>query len=170
MKITRTLGVLSTSSVFALAAHAPAATVPLRQIPATSTTVAGFAPPGWRIEKSVRRDLDRDGDVDAAIVLIQDPRAGAAYGANDGSRGLVLALRQHGATLRRAGIAPRLLGCAQCGGAFWGVLAMPVTVAFRGGNVVVRQEYGARELTETTHRIRSLPARRRFRLVGSTPS
>jgi hypothetical protein len=159
------LAVAATATFLAPAPQAPAATVPVGQIPATSATARGFAPPGWRVEKSVRGDLDRDGDGDVAIVLIQDPTAGAAYGVNDGSRGLVLALRQATGTLRRAGVAPRLLGCRQCGGAFWG-LNMPVSVAIRGGDVVVRQEFGSRELTSTVHRIRWLPGQRRLRLIG----
>ncbi len=157
---------LSGAALLATAAPLSAATVPVGSIPTSATTAAGFAPPGWIAEKKVRGDLNSDGDRDLAIVLIQDPKAGAAYGINDGSRALVLALRQADGSLRRSGVAPLVLGCRECGGAFWGPSGMPVNVSLSGGNVVVRQEFGSRELTATVHRIRWNTTRKKFRLVG----
>lgn len=146
--------------------QAGAVTVPVGSIPASATTAAAFAPPGWIVEKRARGDLDRDGDRDQAIVLVQDPNAGAAYGAFDGSRALVIVRREANGTLRRAGVAPALLGCRQCGGAFWGAAGMPVRIAVSGGNLVVTQQFGASVLTETTHRIRWNASSRKFRLIG----
>ncbi len=164
---TRTLA-LALTSVAATAgvSSASAAVIPVGSIPATSANAAGFAPPGWLAEKKVRGDLDRDGDRDLAIVLVQDPKVGSAYGVNDGSRALVFARRDPSGTLRRSGVAPLLLGCRECGGAFWGASGMPVNLSFSGGNVVVNQQFGSRELTSTVHRIRWNTTRRKFRLVG----
>jgi hypothetical protein len=148
------------------ATQAGAVTVPVGSIPASATTAAGFAPPGWIVEQRARGDLDRDGDRDQALVLVQHPAAGAAYGENDGSRALVLVRRLSDGTLRRAGVSPALLGCRQCGGAFWGAAGMPVQVRLAGGNLVVTQQFGASVLTETVHRIRWNAATRKFRLIG----
>jgi hypothetical protein len=157
------------SAVLAAAALTPdahGAVVPAQQIPATATTPAGFAPPGWRVEKRATGDLDGDGDRDQAIVLIQSESGGAAYGVVDGSRALLLARNEAGGLLRRVGLAPRLLGCAECGGAFWGAARMPVGVAIANRTVVVRQQFGGRSLSATTHRLRWHAPTGKFRLVG----
>ncbi len=150
----------------ALAHDAHGAVVPAQQIPATATTPAGFAPPGWRVEKRATGDLDGDGDRDQAIVLIQSESGGAAYGVVDGSRALLLVRREAGGLLRRVGLAPRLLGCAECGGAFWGAARMPVGVVIAKRTVVVRQQFGGRSLSTTTHRLRWHASTGKFRLVG----
>lgn len=155
-----------TLAVVALVPNARGAVVPSAQIPATATTPAGFAPPGWRVERRATGDLDGDGDRDQAIALIQSETAGAAYGVADGSRALLLVRREANGLLRRAGLATRLLGCAECGGAFWGAARMPVGVAIANRTVVVRQQFGGRNLTTTTHRIRWNGLTRTFRLVG----
>lgn len=157
------------SAALAMAVLAPdvhGAVIPAQQIPATATTPAGFAPPGWRVEKRATGDLDGDGDRDQAIVLIQSESGGVAYGVVDGSRALLLVRREAGGLLRRAGLAPRLLGCAECGGAFWGSARMPVGVAIASGTVIVRQQFGGRSLSTTTHRLRWHGPTRKFRLVG----
>lgn len=146
--------------------HGLGAVVPSAQIPATSATAAGFAPAGWQVEKRVRGNLDGDGRTDLAIVLVQSASGGGAYGAPDGSRALVLARGRVSGGFRRSGIAPRLLGCGQCGGAFWGAARMPVKVTISKRAVLVRQTFGSRELTDTTHRIRWDAAPARFRLIG----
>ena len=166
MSLSPALAILASTPALVLTAAASAATVPVSEIPTTSDTVQGFAPQGWKVEKTVRADLDRDGDRDAAVVLVQDPNAGPAYGVYDGSRALVLALRQSNGQLKRSGVAPRLLGCKECGGAFTGPGGLAPSVRFQGGNVVVEQEFGAREVTVTLHRLRWLSGPRRFRLVG----
>jgi hypothetical protein len=148
----------------ALASGARGAVVPASQIPAAAATPAGFAPQGWRVEKRAAGDLDGDGDRDQAIVLIQSDAG--AYGIADGSRALLLVRQEAGGLLRRAGLAPRLLGCGDCGGAFWGAARMPVGVVIASKTVVVRQQFGARSLTTTTHRIRWHAPTRKFRLVG----
>ncbi len=150
----------------ALAPDAHGAVVPAQQIPATATTPAGFAPPGWRVEKRATGDLDSDGDRDQAIVLIQSESGGAAYGVVDGSRALLLVRREAGGLLRRVGLAPRLLGCAECGGAFWGAARMPVGVVIANRTVVVRQQFGGRSLSTTAHRLRWHAPTGKFRLVG----
>ena len=165
-------GLAAASVVFAAGAalvvvgQAQAAVVPAAQIPAVSATAAGFAPPGWRVEKRVVGHLDGDGRKDLAVVLIQSSSSGGAYGAPDGSRALVLARAQATGGFRRAGLAPLLLGCRECGGAFWGASGMPVTVTIAGRAVVVQQEFGSRQLTRTTHRIRWSAPLATFRLVG----
>jgi hypothetical protein len=149
-----------------LTSDAHGAVVPSQQIPATATTPAGFAPPGWRVERRATGDLDGDGDRDQAIALIQSESGGAAYGVVDGSRALLLVRRDASGLLRRVGLAPRLLGCAECGGAFWGAARMPVGVVIANRTVVVRQQFGARSLSTTTHRLRWHGRTGKFRLVG----
>lgn len=157
---------LALGAALVVAGQAHAAVVPAAQIPAVSPTAAGFAPPGWRVEKRAVGHLDDDGRNDLAIVLIQSSSSGGAYGAPDGSRALVLARALAAGGFTRAGLAPKLLGCRECGGAFWGAAGMPVTVTISGRAVVVRQQFGSREVTRTTHRIRWNAPRAKFRLVG----
>jgi hypothetical protein len=163
---THALTILVAAGTTCLAAEAAVAdVVPVGQIPATSLTAEGFAPPGWRVEKRVGADLDGIAPKDVAIVLIQSG-SGGSYGAADGSRALILARGQTSGGFRRAGLAPRLLGCAQCGGAFWGALSMPVTVRATGRVLVVKQTFGSRQITETTHRIGWRTTTAKFRLIG----
>ena len=157
---------LAVGAALAATGEAQGAVVPVAEIPAVSATAAGFAPPGWRVEKRAVGHLDGDGRKDLAVVLIQSGSGGGAYSAPDGSRALVLARGTVGGGFRRAGVAPRLLGCGQCGGAFWGAATMPVKVAIAKRAVVVRQTFGSRELIDTTHRIRWATTPAKFRLVG----
>ena len=66
----------------------------------------------------------------------------------------------------RAGVAPKLLLCTRCGGAFFGVNETPVEVEISKGVIVVHQEYGSRNLTNQTWRLRYDAATKRFGLIG----
>jgi hypothetical protein len=44
-------------------------------LPDAADDVEGFVPPGWRVERTARGDLDRDGAADLALVIrMQEPR------------------------------------------------------------------------------------------------
>ena len=56
--------------------------------------------------------------------------------------------------------------CTRCGGAFYGVVEAPANVSIEKGVVVVEQDHGSRDLTDTTYRFRYDPATQRFVLIG----
>jgi hypothetical protein len=47
----------------------PALRKPAPSFPANAATPAGFAPRGWKVEKAVKGDLNRDGRPDLALIL-----------------------------------------------------------------------------------------------------
>lgn len=126
-------------------------------VPRQAANASGFAPAGWRVEKAMRADLSGDGVADLAIVLIE-------RGTGDRLRQLVVA-KGSSTGFTRSGVSARLLGCTRCGGAFWGVLAMPVHLSVESGSLLVEQLGGSRELLETVHRLR-IEANGRVRLIG----
>jgi hypothetical protein len=157
---------ISGVALLAVAGQAGAAVVPAGQIPATSTTAAGFALPGWDFEKQARGDLNGDGRADLAVVLVRSSVFEGTTDISDKSRALVVALGQPGGDFRRTAVAPKLWGCGFCGGSFWGGQLMPVGVAITNGNVVVEQTFGAIAVATTTHRIQWNAQARKFRLIG----
>ena len=126
-------------------------------IPRSAAGAAGFAPPGWRVEKAVRADLSGDGLADLGIVLIE-------RGTKDRLRALVVARGLRNG-FERVGVSTTLLGCTGCGGAFWGVLPMPIHLSVEHGSLLVEQLGGSRETLETVHRLR-IESSGRVRLIG----
>jgi hypothetical protein len=78
----------------------------------------------------------------------------------------VIALATKDGQLTRAGVAANLLQCTRCGGAFYGVVETPVEVTIEKGIIVVQQDHGSREVTNTTYRFRYEPATGKFILIG----
>ncbi len=68
--------------------------------------------------------------------------------------------------LTRVGVADKLLQCTRCGGAFYGVVESPANVKIEKGVIVVEQDHGSRDLTDTTYRFRYDPETQRFVLIG----
>ena len=126
----------------------------------------GFAPRGWKTEKIARGDLNRDGRSDAAIVLIEDKPAQDADGvATSRQRALVIALnRKNG--WQRVGWSNQLLMGTRDGGAFYGVMPTPVDVSIEKGVVIINMEFGSREVTTLTYRLRYENARRAVYVIG----
>jgi hypothetical protein len=135
-------------------------------IPANGDRAENFAPRGWKVEAVAKGDLNGDGRVDQAITLIQDiPRGPKDEPGPDRARALVVALAD-GNSLRRAGVADRLLQCTSCGGAFYGIVDAPAGVTIAKGVIVVGQDHGSRDISESTFRFRWDAASGRFVLIG----
>ncbi len=126
-----------------------------------------FAPRGWKIEKQISGDLNRDKKPDAALVLVENTPAKDVDGAPTARRrALVVALRE-GKGWHRVGFNNSLLLGTRDGGAFYGMMETPVNVSIQSGVLVVNQENGSREVTETTHKFRLDKAAQRFYLIGA---
>lgn len=144
-----------------------AATIDVSRIPAEARDVSGFVPPGWKIEEKVAGDLNGDTVPDYALKLVEDKPAKTADDMpTERGRALVVVLAGKDGRLARAGVADKLLQCTRCGGAFYGVVESPADVTIAKGVLVVKQDHGSRDVTETTYRFRYDPAAGRFALIG----
>lgn len=137
------------------------------RIPAEAKDVKEFVPSGWKIEEQVTGDLNGDAVPDYALKLIEDKAAKTADDvANDRERALVIVLKNREGKLTRASVADKLLQCATCGGAFYGMLEAPANVQIKRGVLIVNQDHGSREVTELTYRFRYDAASGKFLLIG----
>lgn len=137
------------------------------RLPEAGRAAADFVPAGWVLEEQVAGDLDGDAVSDLALKLIQQKPAGAKDDEIvERQRALVVLLRGQDGGLRRAGAAGKVLQCTSCGGAFYGVVEAPAEVKIERGVIVVKQEFGSREVTEHTYRFRYDAAAARFVLIG----
>jgi|GEM_PF-392830 len=135
-------------------------------VPKEGTEIGKFAPAGWKIEQQVSGDLNGDGLPDYALTLVEaKPDKNSEGDPTDRGRALVIVLARDG-KFGRAGVADKLLQCTRCGGAFYGVVETPVEVTIEKGVVVVQQDHGSRNLTNTTYRFRHDPAGKQFVLIG----
>ncbi len=138
----------------ALGGTAHAARLSVKQVPLRADAPVLFAPRGWKIEKRVNGDLNRDKIADAVLVLIENKPAKDASGdATERNRALVVLVRE-GKGWRRAGFSGELLLGTRQGGAFYGVSETPVEVKIERGVLMVRHEAGSRNVATTTHRFR----------------
>jgi hypothetical protein len=144
-----------------------AGTIDVSRVPAQAKDAASFAPAGWKIEEQVTGDLNGDSLPDFVLKLVEDkPAKDADDMPTERGRALVIALAEKDGTLKRAGVADKLLQCTRCGGAFYGVVETPASVTIEKGVVVVEQDHGSRNLTNTTYKFRFEPATQRFMLIG----
>ena len=137
-------------------------------IPAQGKDVGDFVPKGWKIEEQLKSDFDADGRPDYLIKLIEDkPARDKDDNPIDRARALVIAMQDNSGNYTRAAVADRLLQCTGCGGAFYGVVEAPANVEVDSkGVIVVSQDHGSREVSNTTYRFRYDAASRRFVLIG----
>ena len=136
------------------------------RVPYEANSPHQFAPTGWKIEQQVTGDLNGDGLSDHALTLVEaKPDKNSEGDPTERGRALVIVLARDG-KLGRAGVADKLLQCTRCGGAFYGVVETPVEVTIEKGVVVVQQDHGSRNLTNTTYRFRHDPAGKQFVLIG----
>ncbi len=143
-----------------------AAPLAITSVAQRASSVTAFAPRGWKTEKIVRGDLNRDGRSDAAIVLVQTKAARVEDGVPMGRRrALVIAFNQRSGW-KRVGFSNQLLLGTRDGGAFYGVTDAPVELSIEKGVVLVNMEFGSREVTTTTHRLRWQPKRRAVYVIG----
>jgi hypothetical protein len=144
------------------------ATIQKSLIPLTGTDTREFIPKGWKLEEQKAADLDADGNSDYVLKLIEDKPAKTSEDVmNDRARALVVLLSDATGKLTRAAVADKLLQCTACGGAFYGVVEAPAEVEVEAkGVIVVSQEHGSREVSNTTYRFRYDPETKRFVLIG----
>src|SRR6478735_5349024 len=137
------------------------------RIPAEAGSIQTFVPAGWKIEEQVTGDLNGDSVPDYAVKLVEDkPAKDSDDVATERQRALVILLQQQGGKLSRAAVADRLLQCTRCGGSFYGVSESPANVKIEKGVIVVDQDHGSRNLTNTYYRFRYDPGSRQFVLIG----
>jgi len=137
------------------------------RIPLEADEAKQFVPPGWKIEEQVSGDLNSDGLNDVVLKLVEDKPATDSEGvATERSRALVILLRAQGDKLTRAAVADKLLQCTRCGGAFYGVSESPANIHIERAGLVVDQDHGSRNLTNTTYRFRYDAAAKQFLLIG----
>ncbi len=134
-------------------------------VPATATNVEDFVPKGWKIEEQIKGDVTADGVSDVLLKLIEDkPKKEDEF--VDRNRVLVIAVADGKGGFRSAAVADKLLQCTSCGGAFYGVVDAPANVTIVKGVIVVNQDHGSREVTETTYRFRYDEQPSMFILIG----
>lgn len=137
------------------------------RVSAQADTPEKFVPSGWKIEEQVTGDLNGDAIPDYALKLVEaKPEKDAEGDPTERGRALVIALATKDGRLTRAGVADSLLQCTRCGGAFYGVVETPAEVKIEKGVIVVQQDHGSREVTNTTYRFRYEPATGKFLLIG----
>ena len=125
-----------------------------------------FAPPGWKVEKTAKGDLNGDAKIDQAITLIEDK----AFDPNDAPKPdrnrVLVVVFSDGKKLDRIAVADKLLQCTSCGGSFYGVMDAPVNVTIVRGVLVVSQQHGSNSVSESTFRFRYEASSKRFILIG----
>ena len=157
----------------ALALSAPtvyaqdAAPLAITSVPQRAKSAEAFAPRGWKTEKIVRGDLNRDGRADAAIVLVEARAAHVEDGVPMGRRRALIIAFNRRSGWKRVGFGNQLLLGTRDGGAFYGVTDAPVEVSIQKGVVIVGMEFGSREVTTTTHRLRWEPKRHAVYVIGA---
>jgi len=136
-------------------------------IPIQANALSKFVPPGWKIEQKLTSDLNGDSLPDFALKLTENKSEKDQSGdPTERSRALVIVLQTQDGKLTRAGVADRLLQCTRCGGAFYGVVESPANVKIDKGVIIVEQDHGSRDLTNTTYRFRYDRETQRFILIG----
>lgn len=137
------------------------------RVPTQADKPDKFAPSGWKVEEQITGDLNGDTIPDYALKLVEaKPEKDAEGDPTERGRALVIALATKDGRLARAAVADSLLQCTRCGGAFYGVVETPTEVTIEKGVVVVQQDHGSREVTNTTYRFRYEPATGKFLLIG----
>jgi hypothetical protein len=136
-------------------------------LPRAANAVEKFLPSGWMVEAEVSGDLNNDSVPDTALTLIEKPAADADKD-NPPSRERVLMIlfKNRQGIFERAATEKKLLQCTGCGGAFYGVMEAPADVNIAKGVLIVKQDHGSRNVTETTYRFRYNPGAKKFALIG----
>jgi len=159
--------VLCSIAFAALGSAQESETINKSLIPIQANDLNKFVPRGWKIEQKLTADLNGDSLPDFALKLVENkPEKDQSGEPTERSRALVIVLQNQDGKLARAGVADKLLQCTRCGGAFYGVVASPATVKVERGVIIVQQDHGSRDLTNTTYRFRYDPDTQKFILIG----
>lgn len=136
----------------------PLIRVEASDVPERVSALPEFAPSGWKLAQEVRGDLAGAGALDAAIVLVRLSLPEEELASDDEDqfrdRVLVVALAESAGEFRRVGFSNELLGCTQCGGAFWATLEMPIELGIADRRLRIAQEYGSRVVTNVEVHLR----------------
>lgn len=136
-------------------------------VPAEAGNPAGFVPRGWKIEQQLSADLNADSLPDSILKLVEDkPEKDSEDNATERGRALVVAFQNGSGKFRRVAVAADLLQCTHCGGAFYGVSESPANVSIEKNVIVVDQDHGSRNLTNTYYRFRYDATAQKFVLIG----
>jgi hypothetical protein len=138
----------------------------LAKVPKEGSKPEDFVPAGWKVEDTVRGDLDKNGSEDVALQLIQNPpaQAGEEGVEPERTRALVVLLSAEGGKLRRAGASNRVLLCTMCAGTMGG--GEGGVLKIQKGVLLVDQMSGSREVMRTLLRFRYDAKEGRFVLIG----
>ncbi len=144
-----------------------AGVIDVSKVPATAANLKGFVPAGWKLEERIDGDLNDDGIADHALKLIEDkPAMAKDETMNERGRALVIVFEDKDGKFRNAAVADKLLQCASCGGAFYGVGEAPANIKIQKGVIVVEQDHGSRWVTDVTFRFRFDEQPNMFILIG----
>lgn len=136
-------------------------------LPRTAAAIEKFVPAGWTIEARISGDLNGDGMPDAALELIEKPEANVEkYDQPSRERVLLILFKNRDGKFERAATAKTLLQCTGCGGAFYGVVEAPANIEIARGILIIKQDSGSREVTETTYKFRYNAGAKKLALIG----
>jgi len=136
----------------------------LSQVPKQGQAPGDFVPAGWKIEETIRGDLDKTGGEDTLLQLVEDKPANDAEGVPTDRARALLALLAEGGKLKLGGASNKVLYCTTCAGTLGGTGEGLVKIV--KGVVLVDQLSGSRESTHTLLRFRHDAKERRFQLIG----
>ena len=140
--------------------------LPVTKIPLRADAPILFAPRGWKIEKTIKGDLNRDKIADSTLVLVENkPLKNAEGDPTPRQRALVVLLNE-GKGWHRVGFNNSMLLGTRDGGALYGAVETPVNVAIKRGVLEVNQDNGSREVTDTTYKFRLDHRSPRMYLIG----
>jgi hypothetical protein len=134
--------------------------LPVSRVATRAAAPLLFAPRGWKIEKQINGDLNRDKKPDAILVLVENKAASMSR-----QRALVVVLRE-GKGWRRVGFNNSLLQGTRDGGAFYGASETPLDLSIRKGIMQIDQESGSREVQTWTYKLRYDARQNRIVLIG----
>jgi len=136
----------------------------LSQVPKRGQAAKDFVPSGWKIEETIKGDLDKNGGEDTLLQLVEDKPASAGDGVpNDRARALLALLSEKG-QLRLAGASNQVLYCTTCTGTLGG--SGEGLVKISKGVVLIDQLSGSRDTTHTLLRFRYDAKEGRFAFIG----
>jgi hypothetical protein len=163
----KTLLLVATGLTFSCAYAQDSKPLPVSQVKLRADAPVLFAPRGWKIEKTVKGDLNRDKQTDSALVLVENKPAKDKEGDPTARQRALVVLLRTGKGWTRVGFNNTLLQGTRDGGAFYGVVETPVNVSIVKGVLQVNQDSGSREITETTHKFRYDARKNGVFLIGS---